>query len=64
MRVNELAKEVGKTPREVMDLLEKHNIKKSAHPIPAPFQTRGMAGRRLERLIRRMGWQDGGSGDE
>ncbi len=30
MRVNELAKEVGKTPREVMDLLEKHNIKKSA----------------------------------
>ena len=30
MRVNELAKEVGKTPREVMDLLEKNHIKKSA----------------------------------
>ena len=30
MRVNELAKEIGKTPREVMDLLEKNHIKKSA----------------------------------
>ena len=27
MRVNELAKEVGKTPREVMDLLEKNKMK-------------------------------------
>ena len=27
MRVNELAKELGKTPREVIDMLEKSGIK-------------------------------------